>query len=116
MYLMYNVDGQHEHFQFYFTLNEYIKHIFAGGAPLREFRRSRSYFTYYFLSEDCFLNVAVLSLRGALSDERSVISPSESVVIYQYLHQEFTLHVFYSSAIYIQYEQSFIHSLLSTAG
>jgi hypothetical protein len=26
-----------------------------------------------------------------------------SLVIYQYLHQAFTLHVFYSSAIYVQY-------------
>jgi hypothetical protein len=29
---------------------------------------------YYFLSEDCCLKAAVLSLWGALSDERSVLS------------------------------------------
>jgi hypothetical protein len=29
---------------------------------------------YYFLSEGCCLKVAVLSLRGALSDERSGLS------------------------------------------
>jgi hypothetical protein len=58
---------------------------------------------YYFLSKGCFLKFAVLSLWGALSDERpslSFIFPS--LVIYHYLHQTFTLHVFYSSAIYIQ--------------
>jgi hypothetical protein len=31
-----------------------------------------------------------------------------SLVIYQYLHQAFTLHVFYSSAIYIQYSYIYI--------
>jgi hypothetical protein len=44
----------------------------------------------------------------------SVICHSQCIVMYQYLHQEFTLHVFYSSAIYIQYIQSFIQSRLST--
>jgi hypothetical protein len=60
---------------------------------------------YYFLSEGCFLKFAVLSLWGALSDERSgsAICLSQSVVMYQYLHQAFTLHVFCSSTIYIQY-------------
>jgi hypothetical protein len=58
---------------------------------------------YYFLSEGSFLKVAVLSLWGTLSDERSgsVNCHSQYVVIYQYLHQAFTLHVFYSSAIYV---------------
>jgi hypothetical protein len=58
---------------------------------------------YYFLSEGCFLKFAVLSLWGALSDERLGLSfVFLSLGIYQYLHQTFTLHVFYSSAIYIQ--------------
>jgi hypothetical protein len=53
---------------------------------------------------------------GALSDEGTgVICHSQSVVIYQYLHQAFTLHVFYSSAICIQYIQSFFQSRLGTA-
>jgi hypothetical protein len=53
---------------------------------------------YYFLSEGCRLKVAVLSLSG-------VICHSQSIAIYQYLHQ----------AIYIQYIQSFIQFCLSTA-
>jgi hypothetical protein len=58
---------------------------------------------YYFLSEGCFLKFAVLSLWGALSDKRSGLSfVFLSLVIYHYLHQTFTIHVFYSSAIYIQ--------------
>jgi hypothetical protein len=56
---------------------------------------------YCFLCKGCFLK---LSLWGALSDERSGLSfVFLSLVIYQYSHQTFTLHVFYSSAIYIQY-------------
>jgi hypothetical protein len=71
---------------------------------------------YYFLSEGCFLKVAVLSLWGALSDERSGLSfVFLSLVIHQYLHKAFTFHVFYSSAIYIQYISSFIQTRLSTA-
>jgi hypothetical protein len=31
---MYNVDVQLEHFQFYSTLNYYIKHIVPGGAHI----------------------------------------------------------------------------------
>jgi hypothetical protein len=59
---------------------------------------------YYFLSEGCSLKFALLSLWGALSDERSGLSfVFPSVVIYHYLHQTFTLHVFYSSTIYVQY-------------
>jgi hypothetical protein len=58
---------------------------------------------YYFLSEGCFLKFAVLSLWDALSDERSGLSfVFLRLVIYCYLHQTFTLHVFYSSAIYVQ--------------
>jgi predicted permease len=58
---------------------------------------------FYFLSEGCFLQVAVLSLWGALSDERSGLSfVFLCLVIYHYLHQTFTLHVFYNSAVYIQ--------------
>jgi hypothetical protein len=58
---------------------------------------------YYFRSEGCFLKCAVLSLWGALSDERLGLSfVFLSLVIYHYLHQTFTLHVFYSSAIYAQ--------------
>jgi hypothetical protein len=42
---------------------------------------------YYFLSEGCRLKVAILSLWGALSDERSGLSfVILSLVIYQYLH------------------------------
>jgi hypothetical protein len=49
---------------------------------------------YYFLSEGCFLKFAVLPLWGALSDERSGLSiVFLSLVIYQYLHQTFTLHM-----------------------
>jgi hypothetical protein len=55
---------------------------------------------YYFLSEGSFLKVAVLPSWGALSDFNS---PSQSVVIYQYLHRGFTLCGFYGSAIYMQY-------------
>jgi hypothetical protein len=63
---------------------------------------------YYFLFEGTFfLKVAVFSLWGALSDERSGLSfVFLSPVIYYYLQQTFTLHVFYSSAIYIQYIQA----------
>jgi hypothetical protein len=58
---------------------------------------------YYCLFEGCFLKFAVLSLWGALSDERSGLSfVFLSLVICHYLHQTFTLHVFYSSAMYIQ--------------
>jgi hypothetical protein len=58
---------------------------------------------YYFLSEGCFLKCAFLSLWDALSDERSGLSfVFLSLVIYHYLHQAFRLHVFHSSAIYIQ--------------
>jgi hypothetical protein len=47
----------------------------------------------------------------------SVICHSQSVVIYQYLHQAFTLHMFYSSAMYIlvQYIQGFFQSRLGIA-
>jgi hypothetical protein len=55
------------------------------------------------LSESCCL-VAVW--RPLLWEVGSVICHSQSIVIYQYLHQAFTLHVFYTSAIYIQYIQS----------
>jgi hypothetical protein len=51
---------------------------------------------YYFLSEGYFLKVAVLPLWGAFFDERPGLSVFFSQVIYQYLHQTFTLHVFYS--------------------
>jgi hypothetical protein len=33
---MYNVDGQHEHFQFDSTLNDYTKHIFPRRASIRK--------------------------------------------------------------------------------
>jgi hypothetical protein len=46
---------------------------------------------YYFLSEGCCLKVAVF------------ICHSQSLVIYQYLHQTFMLYVFYTSAVYVQY-------------
>jgi hypothetical protein len=50
-----------------------------------------------------FLKFAVLSLWDALYDERSGLSfVFLSLVSYHYLHQPFTVHVFYSSAIYIQ--------------
>jgi hypothetical protein len=59
--------------------------------------------TYYFLSEGCLLKFTVLPLSGALSAERSGLPfVFLSLVIYHYLYQIFTLHVFYSSAIYIQ--------------
>jgi hypothetical protein len=58
---------------------------------------------YYFLSEGCFLKFAVLSFWGVPSDERSGLSfVFLCLVICHYLQQIFTLHVFYSSAIYIQ--------------
>jgi hypothetical protein len=63
-----------------------------------------------------FWNLLSVSVRRPLWREvGSVICYSRSVVIYQYVHQAFTLHVFYSSAIYIQYIKSFIQSRLSTA-
>jgi hypothetical protein len=69
----------------------------------------------YFLSEGCCLNVAAFSLWGVLSDKvGSVICHSQSVAIYQYLYQGFMFHVFYSSAMYIQYIQSFFQSRLGT--
>jgi hypothetical protein len=55
---------------------------------------------YYFLSEVYFLKFAFLSLWGALSDERSGLS--FVLVIYHYLPETFTLHVFQSSAMYMQ--------------
>jgi hypothetical protein len=60
---------------------------------------------YYFLSEDCCRKVArlVSVWRPLWREVGSVICHCQSAVIYQYLHQTFTLHVFYSSAIYIQY-------------
>jgi hypothetical protein len=63
-------------------------------------------------SESCCLVSVGRPLRREVG---SVICHSESAVIYQYLHQAFMLHVFYSSAIYIQYIQSFIQFRLSTA-
>jgi hypothetical protein len=49
------------------------------------------------LSERC-----VLSLWGALSDERSGLScNSQSAAMYRYLYQGFTCHVFYSSAMLV---------------
>jgi hypothetical protein len=59
---------------------------------------------YYFLSEGFFfLKFAVLFFWGALSDERLGLSfVFLCLVICHYLHKIFTLHVFYSSAIYIQ--------------
>jgi hypothetical protein len=70
---------------------------------------------YYVLSEYCFLKFAVLSLWGAFSDERSGLSfVFLSLVIYQYLHQTFALHVLtvhqfiYNIYIYIYiYKASF---------
>jgi hypothetical protein len=58
--------------------------------------------------------VLPLKSETKLSCLRNVICHSQSIVICQYLHQAFTLHVFYSSAIYIQYIQSFFQSRLST--
>jgi hypothetical protein len=65
-----------------------------------------------FLSESCCL---VSVGRPLWREVGSVICHSQSIVIYQYLHQAFSLHVFYSSAIYtyVQYIQSFIQSRLS---
>jgi hypothetical protein len=58
---------------------------------------------YYFLSEGCFLKFAVLSFWGVLSDDRSGLSfVFLCLVICHYLHQLFMVHVFHSSAIYIQ--------------
>jgi hypothetical protein len=72
-----------------------------------------------FFSESCCL---VYMGRPLWREVGSVICPSQSVVIYEYLHQSFTLLVFYSSAIYIQYDTiqysyiwNFIQSRLSTA-
>jgi hypothetical protein len=45
----------------------------------------------------------------------SVICQSQSIAVYQCLHQGFTFHVFYSSAVYVQYIQSFFQSQLGTA-
>jgi hypothetical protein len=43
---MYDVYGQREHFQFYPTLSDYIKHIFPGGAPIRKSHYNFTYFCY----------------------------------------------------------------------
>jgi hypothetical protein len=66
----------------------------------------------YFLSEGCFLKVAVLSLIGRPLwwEVGSVICFSQSVVIYKYLHHAFRFHVFYSPAIYMQYIQAHIET------
>jgi hypothetical protein len=74
------------------TLQLTVKSVCQGIEPtLRLVTR------HYFLSKGCFLKVAVLSLWGALSGERSGLSfVFLSLVIYQYLHQAFTLHAFYS--------------------
>jgi hypothetical protein len=64
------------------------------------------------LSESCCL---VSVGRPLWREVGSVICHSQSTVIYNYLHQAFTLHVFYSSASYMQYTQSLIQSRLSTA-
>jgi hypothetical protein len=63
-------------------------------------------------SENCCL---VSVGRRLWREVRSVICHSQSIVIYQNLHQAFTLHVFYSSAMYIQYVQSFFQSRLGKA-
>jgi hypothetical protein len=57
-------------------------------------------------SESCCL---VSVGRPLWQEVGSVICHSQSVVIYQCLHQEFKLHVFYSSAIYIQYIYIYIY-------
>jgi hypothetical protein len=57
----------------------------------------------------CYLKVVLLSLWGALSDERSGLSLS--VAIYQYVHQAFAVHAFYSSAMYIQYNFNSVASV-----
>jgi hypothetical protein len=49
--------------------------------------------------------------RPLWQEDVSVICYSQPVVIYQYLHQGFTFHVFYSSAVV----QSFFQSWLATA-
>jgi hypothetical protein len=64
------------------------------------------------LSESCCLGSVG---RPLWREVGSVICHSQCVVIYKYLHQAFTLQVLYSSAICIQYIQSFIQSRLSTA-
>jgi uncharacterized membrane protein len=46
---------------------------------------------YYFLSEGCYLKVAVLSLWGALSDERSVLRSSKLLYDSQYVLVSSTL-------------------------
>jgi hypothetical protein len=78
--IIYNVDGQLERFQFYSALEVKVmlqlkvsqsvsQSVSQGIEPtLRLVTR------YYFLSEGCCLKVAVLSLYGALSDERSGLS------------------------------------------
>jgi hypothetical protein len=58
---------------------------------------------YYFLSEGCFLSRCFVSVGRPLWREVGSVIYPRSVVIYQYLHQAFALHVFYSSTIYIQY-------------
>jgi hypothetical protein len=63
-------------------------------------------------SESCCL---VSVGRPIWREVGSVIFHSQSTVIYQYLRQAFMLHVFYTSAIYIQYIQRFTQSRLSTA-
>jgi hypothetical protein len=66
------------------------------------------------------------SVRGLLSESCSVGHPlwrevgsvtcdSQSVVIYQYVHEVFTCHVFYISAMYMQCLQSLFQSRLGTA-
>jgi hypothetical protein len=50
------------------------------------------------LSESCCL----VSVGRPLWREAGFVICPQSVVIYQYLHQAFTLNVFYSSAIYVQ--------------
>jgi hypothetical protein len=52
-----------------------------------------------FFSESCCL---VSTRRPLWREAGSVICHSQSILIYQYLHQVFTLHVLYSSEIYIQ--------------
>jgi hypothetical protein len=63
-------------------------------------------------SESCRL---VSVGRPLWREVASVTCPSQSVIIYQYLHQAFTLHVFYSSAMYTQYIRSFFQSRLGRA-
>jgi hypothetical protein len=55
------------------------------------------------LSEICGL---VSVGRPFWREDGSVFFHCKSVVIYQYLHQTFTFHVFYSSAIYTRYVQT----------